>query len=377
MMAQALSELRCALRFWRRSWTHKEAEERGRFYRGVLGRDVLPGGITSKRSFSEDPVKKTTRTREENGTDRRIVPKTFRGEPGTMAKATRRAIYQRTVFARFLNSHSKDALNANTNNQNDQTKIGEPESPVAIVLLSGGLDSATTLAFARSQGYACRALSFEYGQRHRCELEAARRIALAQQVLAHHWIRLDFGCIGGSALTNTEILVPKAPQLDMVWKTNPESIPVTYVPARNTIFLAYALALAEVHRSYDIFIGANAVDYSGYPDCRPQYFQAFEHVAELGTRAGVEKNTDRRFRIHAPLLQMPKTEIIREGLRLGVDYSMTHSCYDPLDEAGTPCRRCDACRIRHTAFRQLGIEDPQLACLSTNPTMRPCTASSE
>jgi 7-cyano-7-deazaguanine synthase len=258
-----------------------------------------------------------------------------------------------------------------------QGQAGVQNGAVAIVLLSGGLDSATTLAIARSQGFICKALSFDYGQRHRCELEAARRVARAQQVTGQHWIRLDLGSIGGSALTAPDIPVPKAANVDDVWEHTPETIPLTYVPARNTIFLAYALALAEVQGSYDIFIGANAVDYSGYPDCRPEFFHAFERVAELGTRAGVAPSGARRFRIHAPLLQMPKIEIIRTGLALGVDYSITHSCYDPLDESGKPCRRCDACRIRHTAFRELGLEDPQLSRFGAGSAAAPRTAKSE
>jgi 7-cyano-7-deazaguanine synthase len=303
-------------------------------------------------------------------TSRRLLGGEFRN----LVKAASGTGYLRADAFRFFSGPGGKPSLSNTVAEKDRTEGVTRNVPVAIVLLSGGLDSATTLAIARSQGYSCRALSFEYGQRHRCELEAARRVALAQGATEHHWIRLDLGRIGGSALTASEIAVPKAPRPDVPWESNPDSIPVTYVPARNTIFLAYALALAEVHGSYDIFVGANAVDYSGYPDCRPEFFRAFERVAELGTRAGAECNDAHRFRIHAPLLQMPKTEIIEVGLQLGVDYSMTHSCYDPLDETGTPCRRCDACRIRHTAFRQLGMEDPQLSLHASRSTDAPNSA---
>lgn len=218
----------------------------------------------------------------------------------------------------------------------------------AIVLLSGGLDSATTLAVARSEGFACYALTLDYGQRHRAELEAARRVAASLHVLAHRVVRLDFGWIGGSALTDPAIAVPKEESA---------GIPVTYVPARNTVFLSYALAWAEVLDASDIFIGANAIDYSGYPDCRPAFVDAFERMANVATRRGVE---GRPFRIRAPLIALTKAQIIERGRQLGVDYGLTLSCYDP-DENGRPCGRCDACRLRAKGFGETGIADPALA----------------
>lgn len=218
----------------------------------------------------------------------------------------------------------------------------------AIVLLSGGLDSATTLAVARSEGFACYALTLDYGQRHRAELEAARRVAASLHVLAHRVVRLDFGWIGGSALTDPAIAVPKEESA---------GIPVTYVPARNTVFLSYALAWAEVLDASDIFIGANAIDYSGYPDCRPAFIDAFERMANVATRRGVE---GRPFRIRAPLIALTKAQIIERGRQLGVDYGLTLSCYDP-DENGRPCGRCDACRLRAKGFGETGIADPALA----------------
>jgi 7-cyano-7-deazaguanine synthase len=220
----------------------------------------------------------------------------------------------------------------------------------AVVLLSGGLDSATTLAIALDRGFACHALSFDYGQRHRFELAAARRVAAALGVVAHRIVRLDLRAgagFGRSALTD-EIAVPK---------DRPETggIPVTYVPARNTILLSVALGYAEVVGSFDIFLGVNAVDYSGYPDCRPEFVAAFEALANLATAAGAEGRG--RFRIHAPLIRMSKGEIIRTGLGLGVDYSLTHSCYDP-DDSGAACGHCDACRLRRTGFAAAGATDP-------------------
>ncbi len=215
----------------------------------------------------------------------------------------------------------------------------------AVVLVSGGLDSSTVLALAKEQGYACHALSFDYGQRHRCELAAARQVAAALGVAAHKTIRLDLGSIGGSALTDPAIAVPR---------TASEGIPVTYVPARNTVFLSLALAWAEVLEAGHIFIGVNAVDYSGYPDCRPEYIEAYERMANLATRAAVE---GRRLHIETPLIDLSKAEIIREGTRLGVDYSMTVSCYDP-DEAGRACGACDACRLRAAGFAAAGLPDP-------------------
>lgn len=217
----------------------------------------------------------------------------------------------------------------------------------AVVLLSGGLDSATALACARADGFAVRALSFRYGQRHAVELEAARTIAVAAGVSEHKIVDLDLRTFGGSALTG-DIAVPKDRDLAG------DEIPITYVPARNTVFLSFALAYAEVCGSSDIYIGVNAVDYSGYPDCRPEYIAAFERMANLATKAGVE---GRRLRIHAPLMQMSKVEIIRRGLELGVEYELTRSCYDP-DAHGRACGHCDSCRLRLAAFAELGMDDP-------------------
>lgn len=220
-----------------------------------------------------------------------------------------------------------------------------PAASPAVVLVSGGLDSATCLAIARSRGFACYALSFDYGQRHRVELDAARRVAAALGALEHRTLRLDLGSFGGSALTDPAIAVPEAPS---------EGIPLTYVPARNTVFLALALAWAEVLGAHDIFIGANAVDFSGYPDCRPAFIAAFEALANVATREGVE---GRRFHIHAPLIDLGKAEIIATGLRLGVDYRRTVSCYQP-DGEGRACGACDACRLRANGFRAAGVADP-------------------
>jgi 7-cyano-7-deazaguanine synthase len=221
----------------------------------------------------------------------------------------------------------------------------ESESPRAVVLLSGGLDSATIFAIARSEGYRCHALSFDYGQRHASELDAARRIARRLGAVEHKVIRIGLDDIGGSALTDARIAVPESPQT---------GIPVTYVPARNTIFLAFALGWAEVLDASDIFIGVNAVDYSGYPDCRPAYIEAFQSLANLATRAGVEGKS---LRIHAPLIQDTKAQIIRRGVALGVDYSLTVSCY-AADDAGRACGKCDACRLRKQGFQDAGIIDP-------------------
>jgi 7-cyano-7-deazaguanine synthase len=217
--------------------------------------------------------------------------------------------------------------------------------PPAVVLLSGGLDSATVLAIARDRGFDCHALSFDYGQRHNVELKAARRVAESLGAVEHRIVRLELGQFGGSALTDAAIAVPEGPT---------EGIPVTYVPARNTVMLALALAWAEVLRSRDILIGVNAVDYSGYPDCRPEFIAAFEHLANLATRAGVE---GARLRVHAPLQYLSKSEIILLGQKLGVDYSLTVSCYQ-ADAAGRACGRCDACRLRRAGFEQAGLEDP-------------------
>lgn len=215
----------------------------------------------------------------------------------------------------------------------------------AVVLLSGGLDSATTLALAMEQGFDCHALSLDYGQRHTAELAAAKRIAQAAGVTEHKIIRISLDEIGGSALTDAAIDVPVQPG---------EGIPVTYVPARNTVFLSLALGWAEVLGGQDLFIGVNAVDYSGYPDCRPEFIEAFERLAGLATRAGVE---GARFRVHAPLIRLSKAGIIREGLRLGVDYANTVSCY-AADEAGRACGLCDACRLRARGFHDAGVPDP-------------------
>jgi 7-cyano-7-deazaguanine synthase len=222
-----------------------------------------------------------------------------------------------------------------------------------VVLLSGGLDSATTLAIAKAEGFTCHALSFDYGQRHRTELLAARRIADHLGAASHRVAHIDLRAFGGSALTD-EIDVPK----DRDEATMATGVPVTYVPARNTIFLSYALALAEVLSCSDIFIGVNAVDYSGYPDCRPQYIAAFQTMANLATKAAVQGH--HRLHIHTPLIHWPKVDIIRRGLELGVDFSLTHSCYDPSTQ-GQPCGHCDACLLRKRAFEQLGMTDPVLS----------------
>lgn len=220
----------------------------------------------------------------------------------------------------------------------------------AIVLSSGGLDSTTAMAVARQEGYEIYSLSFRYGQRHALELEAAERVAKALGAEEHLVVDMDLARIGGSALTD-DLDVPKA-RTDEAMK---QGIPVTYVPGRNTIFLSYALAWAEVIGASDIFIGVNAVDYSGYPDCRPEYIEAFEHLANLATKAGVEGQMP--MRIRAPLIQMTKAEIIQKGMELGVDYRMTHSCYDPSPE-GKACGYCDSCLLRKRGFREAGVADP-------------------
>lgn len=218
----------------------------------------------------------------------------------------------------------------------------------AVILVSGGLDSATCLAIARDQGFTCNAISFDYMQRHRIELEAAKRVATANKVEQHQIINISIGELGGSALTDTQIDVPDY--------RHPEenAIPVTYVPARNTVFLSIALGWAEVLQAYDIFIGVNAIDYSNYPDCRPDYIAAFEKMANLATKAGVE---GQQFKIHAPLLNLSKAEIIKLGTQLGVDYSLTLSCYQP-DKAGRACGRCDSCTFRKQGFAKARIPDP-------------------
>ncbi len=215
---------------------------------------------------------------------------------------------------------------------------------VAIILLSGGLDSATVLAIARKAGYACHALSLDYGQRHNAELAAAARVAQSLGAVEHRVIKLGLGDFGGSALTDSSIAVPEAPA---------EGIPVTYVPARNTVMLSLALAWAEVLGARDLFIGVNAVDYSGYPDCRPEFIAAFEQMANLATRAGVE---GKRLRIHAPLQHWSKAQIIQHGMALGVDYAQTVSCYQ-ADVEGRACGVCDACRLRAQGFEQAGVAD--------------------
>lgn len=220
----------------------------------------------------------------------------------------------------------------------------------AVVLLSGGLDSATALAVARRDGFRCHALSIAYGQRHTVELDAARRVAQALGAVEHRVIDIDLRAVGGSALT-AEIAVPK----DRPAEEMARGIPVTYVPARNTVFLALALGYAEVVGGFDIFIGVNAVDYSGYPDCRPEFITAFEGLAGLATKAGVEGRG--RFRVHAPLIRLTKAEIIRLGHGLGVDYALTHSCYDPGPD-GAACGRCDSCVLRRAGFEAAGLPDP-------------------
>ncbi len=215
----------------------------------------------------------------------------------------------------------------------------------AVVLLSGGLDSATTLAIAAAEGHQCYALSFDYGQRHRAELDAAGKIAVQLGALTHKTVHLDLSSIGGSALTDPDIAVPT---------TKTEGIPVTYVPARNTVFLAIALGWAEVLEASQIYIGVNAVDYSGYPDCRPEFIRAFEQTAGLATKAGVE---GRPFQIHTPLIELSKADIIYKGVELGVDYSLTVSCYQ-ADDQGRACGQCDSCRFRKDGFAQAGVPDP-------------------
>lgn len=221
------------------------------------------------------------------------------------------------------------------------------ESNRAVVLLSGGLDSATCLALARSEGFECHALTVLYGQRHQAEIAASRRVAESLGAVEQRFVRVALDQIGGSALTD-EIEVPK--------DGLSAGIPITYVPARNTVFLSIALGFAEVIGAQRIYLGANAVDYSGYPDCRPEFIDAFEKLANVATKAGVEGS---RIQIRAPLIDMAKTDIIRTGMALGVDYGLTHSCYDPAPD-GSPCAACDSCRIRMRAFADLGLEDPAI-----------------
>ncbi len=234
----------------------------------------------------------------------------------------------------------------------DQPRDAEAHTPFpkgAVVLVSGGLDSATTLAIAREQGFRCHALTFDYGQRHRIELEAAARVSSSLGAVDSRTVRIDLRAFGGSALTD-DLEVPKNRDAREIGT----GIPITYVPARNTIFLSFALALAEVTGSRDLFIGVNAIDYSGYPDCRPRFIAAFEAMANLATKMGVEGD---RITVHAPLITMTKAQIIARGIELGVDYGLTISCYDP-DPQGRPCRRCDACRLRATGFNEAGVPDP-------------------
>jgi 7-cyano-7-deazaguanine synthase len=219
-----------------------------------------------------------------------------------------------------------------------------------VVLLSGGLDSATVAAIAANEGFELHALSIDYGQRHRFELDSAKRVAAALGVARHVTVRIDLGAVGGSALT-ADLPVPKSRSHEEM----ASGIPITYVPARNTVFLSLALGYAEVLGAADIFIGVNAVDYSGYPDCRPEFIAAFQQLAQLATKAGVEKSS--QFKIHTPLIHLSKAEIIRCGLELGVDYGLTHSCYDPATD-GRPCGRCDACLIRRQGFSDAGLADP-------------------
>jgi 7-cyano-7-deazaguanine synthase len=219
----------------------------------------------------------------------------------------------------------------------------------AVVLLSGGIDSTTTLAITIAEGYEAYALSFDYGQRHQIETEAARRVANSLGAKEHRVTKIDMRVFGGSALTDN-IAVPK----QRSGKEIADGIPITYVPARNTIFLAYALAWAEVIGASNLFLGVNAIDYSGYPDCRPEFIEAFETLANLGTKAGVE---GRRFQIHTPLIKFSKAEIVRKAVELGVDFSLTHSCYDPTPE-GLACGECDSCLLRLKGFREAGIKDP-------------------
>ena len=221
----------------------------------------------------------------------------------------------------------------------------------AVILLSGGLDSATTLAIACDKGFACCALTFRYGQRHKCEIEAAQKIVDSTTVAEHRIIDIDLAQFGGSALTDSKIEVPK----DRTELESHTQIPLTYVPARNTLFLSYALAWAEVLGTFDIFIGVNTTDYSGYPDCRGEFITAFEKTANLATAAAIEQRG--RYHIHTPIIKMTKAEIILTGTKLGVDFALTHSCYDP-DQQGKSCGRCDSCQLRLKGFSEAGLNDP-------------------
>jgi 7-cyano-7-deazaguanine synthase len=220
----------------------------------------------------------------------------------------------------------------------------------AVILVSGGIDSSTALAVARREGFEIYALTFDYGQRHRCELEAARRVVSSLGAVRHVIARIDLRAFGGSALT-ADLEVPKG----RPGQSAPSEIPITYVPARNTIFLSFALSWCEALQAHDIFIGANAIDYSGYPDCKPEFLVQFERLAQLATKAGVEGSA--HYRIHAPLVHMSKAEIIRTGHEAGVDFSLTHSCYDPTPE-GLACGACDSCALRRRGFLEAGLPDP-------------------
>ncbi|OYP35766.1 7-cyano-7-deazaguanine synthase QueC [Rhodopirellula sp. MGV] len=226
------------------------------------------------------------------------------------------------------------------------------EQRPAVVLLSGGLDSATCLAIAKQDGFDVHAISFRYGQRHEYELQRAQKLAEQFSIASHHIVDINLSQFGGSALTDASIVVPKSDSVDQIGS----EIPVTYVPARNTVFLSLALAMAETIHALDIFIGVNALDYSGYPDCRPEYIDAFSKMANLATKAGVEGQA---LTIHTPLIDLTKAQIIAKGLALGVDYSMTLSCYDP-GEGGKPCGNCDACLLRLKGFSENGLTDPSL-----------------
>jgi 7-cyano-7-deazaguanine synthase len=230
----------------------------------------------------------------------------------------------------------------------------------AVVLLSGGLDSTTTLVIAKHAGFRLQALTFQYGQRHAIEIDASRRVAQAIGVERHVIVDIDLRIFGGSALTD-DLAVPKSRALDEMT----ERIPITYVPARNTVFLAYALAFAEVTASADIFIGVNALDYSGYPDCRPAFIRAFEAMANLATKAAVEGH--QQLRLHTPLMQLTKAQIIQWGRELGVDFGLTHSCYDPSSD-GSSCGQCDACLLRLKGFAEVGVADPITYCAPSSPT---------
>ncbi|HEY7159274.1 MAG TPA: 7-cyano-7-deazaguanine synthase QueC [Gemmataceae bacterium] len=240
-----------------------------------------------------------------------------------------------------------------------ESAMPSEQGKTALVLLSGGLDSATALAVARRDGFRCHALTIAYGQRHAAELEAARRVAAALGAAEQRVIELDLRTFGGSALT-ADIPVPQ----DRSPEAMSADIPITYVPARNTVFLALALAWAEVLGSFDIYIGVNAIDYSGYPDCRPEFVAAFERLANVATKAGVENKG--RFRIHTPLIQLSKADIIRLGASLGVDYGLTHSCYNPAEDDAA-CGRCDSCQLRRAGFEAAGVADPTRYAVPLEP----------